>query len=115
MYQNKRDNFFAFLSKKEFPHGNETLHKSGFDNPLTNPDDDQLNRKRFINQIYPYLTNLEPEWSVRVGLLAPWGEGKTTVCRWIAKQAKKDGHIPVWFSPWSARTDAQLWVGFYTH
>lgn len=109
-----RDNFLGFFSENESTNANEILHKSGFDNPLTNPDDDQLNRKRFINQIYPYLTNLKPEWSVRVGLLAPWGEGKTTVCRWIAKQAEKDGHIPVWFCPWSARTDAQLWVGFYT-
>ena len=89
-------------------------HRIGFDNPLSDPDDDQLDRKRFINQIYPYLTSLESEWSVRVGLVAPWGEGKTTVCRWVAHQAVKDGHIPVWFSPWAARTDAQLWAGFYT-
>jgi len=89
-------------------------HRAGFDNPLSNPDDDRLDRKRFINQIYPYLTSLESGWSVRVGLLATWGEGKTTLCRWVAQQAVKDGHIPVWFSPWTARTDAELWAGFYT-
>ncbi|GAB4182124.1 MAG: hypothetical protein Tsb002_02950 [Wenzhouxiangellaceae bacterium] len=92
----------------------EIKYKSGFDNPLSDIAGDKLDRQRLINQIYPYLIDLEPEWSVRVGLLAPWGEGKTTVCQWIAQQAAKDGHIPVWFSPWSARTDAELWYGFYS-
>ncbi|MGB4057261.1 MAG: P-loop NTPase fold protein [Alphaproteobacteria bacterium] len=92
----------------------ETRYKAGFDNPLSDPDFDQLDRKRLISHIYSHLTNLEPEWSVRVGFLAPWGAGKTTICRWVASEAEKDGHIPVFFSPWAARTDGELWVGFYT-
>lgn len=89
-------------------------HREGFDNPLSDPDSDMLGRKKIVNQVYAHLTNLEPEWSVRVGLLAPWGEGKTTVCKWVASRAKKDGHIPVWYSPWSAKTDSELWLGFYS-
>lgn len=100
--------------KKDEQPNSPARYSDGYDNPLSDPDNDRLGRKRFINQIYPYLTDLESEWSVRVGLLAPWGEGKTTVCRWIAERAKKDGHIPVWLSPWAARTDAQLWAAFYT-
>ncbi len=102
------------LKKKKVLAPQKPPQKAGFDNPLSDPADDKLGRRKLINQIYPYLTNLEPNWSVRVGLLAQWGEGKTTICKWIAQQAIKDGHIPVWFSPWSARTDAQLWVGFYS-
>ncbi len=92
----------------------KSQHKPGFDNPLSDPDFDQLDRKRLISHIYSHLTNLEPEWSVRVGLLAPWGAGKTTICRWVASEAEKEGHIPVFFSPWAARSDGELWVGFYT-
>ncbi|MFH1158312.1 MAG: hypothetical protein V1721_05445, partial [Pseudomonadota bacterium] len=40
-----------------------------------------------------------------MGLIAPWGEGKTTVAEWVAAQAEKDGHIPVWYKPWMAKTD----------
>lgn len=85
----------------------------GFDNPLASPEMDLLGRRTLTQQVYSHLTNLEPEWSVRVGLLAPWGEGKTTVCNWIREKAKCDGHIPVKYSPWSAKTDSELWHGFY--
>lgn len=87
--------------------------REGFDNPLSSAEMDLLGRRFITQQVYSHLTNLEPEWSVRVGLLAPWGEGKTTVCRWIIERAKGDGHIPVIYSPWSAKTDSELWHGFY--
>jgi len=84
-------------------------YREGFDNPLSPIESDLLARQMVTNQVYAYLTNLNPEWSVRVGLIAPWGEGKTTVCRWVAARALKDGHIPVWWSnPWVAKTDAEL-------
>lgn len=88
--------------------------REGFDNPLASPEMDLLGRRTLTQQVYSHLTNLEPEWSVRVGLLAPWGEGKTTVCDWIIKKAKSDGYIPVKYSPWAAKTDSELWHGFYT-
>lgn len=104
----------VIFSRAQETKSQNDAHKAGFDNPLSDPDYDQLDRKRLIGSIYAHLTNLEPEWSVRVGLLAPWGAGKTTICRWVASEAEKDGHIPIFFSPWAARTDGELWVGFYT-
>lgn len=72
-----------------------------------------MGRRKFAEQIYAHLTNLEPDWSVRVGLLAAWGAGKTTICKWVVKKAENEGHIPIWFSPWSARTDDELSLKFY--
>ena len=89
------------------------VKRGGFDNPLFSAEMDLLERRFITQQVYSHLTNLEPKWSVRVGLLAPWGEGKTTLCHWIIEKAKRDGHIPVLYSPWSAKTDAELWHGFY--
>lgn len=87
--------------------------KDGFDNPLSDPAGDQLGRKRFAEQVYSHLTNLEADWSVRVGLLAPWGEGKSTVASWVAKRAEEEGHIVASYKPWAARTDAELMLGLY--
>ena len=87
----------------------------GFDNPLIDEKYDLLGREAVTNHVYSYLTNLDAEWSVRVGLIAPWGAGKTTIGEWVAARAIKEGHIPVWWrDPWTAKTDAELWLGFYT-
>ena len=88
--------------------------RKGFDNPLANFQLDLLDRRCITQQVYSHLTDLESEWSIRVGLLAPWGEGKTTICRWIIEKAKADGHIPVLYSPYSAKTDSELWFGLYS-
>ena len=37
---------------------------------------DLLGREAVTNHVYSYLTNLDAEWSVRVGLIAPWGAGQ---------------------------------------
>ena len=90
-------------------------NSNGFDNPLVAQKDDRLEREDVANHAYSYLTNLDANWSVRVGLIAPWGEGKTTISEWVAARAKTDGHIAVWWrNPWAAQSDAELWLGFYT-
>ena len=96
------------LNKKSLP------IREGFDSPVNKVEFDFLGRRRIANRIYSHLTDLDPDWSVRVGLIAPWGEGKTTVARWVADCAEQDGHIAVWWSnPWAAKTDAEIWFGLY--
>jgi predicted KAP-like P-loop ATPase len=106
----------AFWQPKQRNLGNkDDAPRAGFDNPLSDPHYDLLERKSVTNHVYAYLTEIDPKWSVRVGLIAPWGEGKTTIGEWIAERALKEGHIPVWWrDPWTANTDAELWLGFYT-
>jgi ABC-type Na+ transport system ATPase subunit NatA len=53
-----------------------------------------------------------PEWSVRIGVFAKWGEGKTTMLRFLEQMAVGESYIPVRFAPWSARTWDDLWVEF---
>jgi predicted KAP-like P-loop ATPase len=85
---------------------------SGFDSPLDELDDDRFDRRRLARQIYSLLTDLKADWSVRVGLFGAWGAGKTSIGLWVAKLAKIDGHIPIWFNPWSVRSLAELWTRF---
>lgn len=89
--------------------------QKGFDNPISDIKSDKLGRQPLMQQVYAHLTDLEPNWSVRVGLIAPWGEGKTTICNWIVNQAETDDHIVVQFSPWVAKTDKELWLNLYTN
>ncbi|MDP1752192.1 MAG: P-loop NTPase fold protein, partial [Reyranella sp.] len=58
------------------------------------------------------LTELPIDWSVRVGLLGKWGEGKTSVANWVARSAASDGHLVVWYNPWNVKSDSQLWIEF---
>jgi hypothetical protein len=104
----------AFWTRKK---GNE-LESSG-DTPATGFDkakelqvEDRLDRIRVSDRVFTLLTELPHEWSVRVGLLGSWGEGKTTVCNWIARRAQAAGHIVIWYNPWSARTLSAMWIDF---
>jgi hypothetical protein len=84
----------------------------GFDSALDRLEDDQLDRRRVARQIYAMLTDLSPEWSVRVGLFGSWGSGKTSIALWVKKLAEVDEHLPIWFNPWAVRTLGELWTAF---
>ena len=49
---------------------------------------------------------------MRVGVYGRWGEGKTSVLNFLQYFAKGDGHILVWFNPWSIRDRQELWNRF---
>jgi hypothetical protein len=75
----------------------------GYDQPTEN---DLLGRLPIIERIYDALISVPSDWSVRVALYAPYGEGKTSVCKVVAAMAERDGHGVMFFNPW-ADTDAR--------
>jgi len=85
---------------------------TGFDAPEENEEADRLDRRIVADRILSLLTEAPSDWSLRVGLLGEWGEGKTTVAKWVATRASKQGHVVVWYNPWSAHSEADLWFGF---
>lgn len=85
---------------------------TGFDKAMLDVSEDYLDRFGLAKQILTLLTDAPIDWSVRVGLIGQWGEGKTTVAHWVAQQAEAEGHLIVWLSPWDARSIEEMWVRF---
>lgn len=82
---------------------------AGYDAPQLKREDDFLDRWRFAAYLF---TIVRVEWSVRIGVFAKWGEGKTTVLRFLEQMAVREQFIPVRFSPWSAHSWDDLWAEF---
>lgn len=80
--------------------------------PLDDPANDRLGRGEFANRVYRLLIDCPPEWPVRVGLMGDWGEGKTTVARFVVRLARADGHLVVEYPVSTQRSIEDLWTGF---
>jgi hypothetical protein len=90
----------------------QTEIKKGFDAPKNKKEDDLLNRWRFAKEIYSIAKNTPEDWSVRIGIYAGWGEGKSTVLKFIENMANSDNHLSLFFNPWQFSTDEDLWENF---
>lgn len=84
----------------------------GYDQPVPDTKSDRLDRVRLSEHVLKLLTLLPEDFSIRVGIVGPWGDGKTTIARWASNAAESEGHLVVWFNPWSVRTADQMWVEF---
>jgi hypothetical protein len=88
--------------------------KVGYDAPPLERKDDVLGRWRLAGELFGIVRETPAEWSVRLGVFARWGEGKTTMLRFLERMALVENYIPVRFAPWAARTWDDLWVEFAT-
>lgn len=86
----------------------------GYDAPKLTRENDVLDRWRFAADLFTIVKDTPADWSVRIGIFAKWGEGKTTVLRFLEQMAVKERYLPVRFSPWSAHTWDDLWGEFAT-
>lgn len=100
--------------KKNSQLADATADMTGFDKAKESENEDRLDRVRIAERVFSLLTVLPPSWSVRVGLLGAWGEGKTTIGNWVSRRAKSAEHIVIWYNPWSARTLPGMWIEFAT-
>jgi hypothetical protein len=55
-----------------------------------------------------------PDWSVRIGIFGKWGEGKSTVLRFVETMQNGTGNIVFWFNPWAIQSLNDLWIDFGT-
>jgi KAP family P-loop domain len=81
---------------------------TGYDTPA-DASGDALERWPFARQVYRLLVDLPSDWSVRIGVHGEWGSGKTTVLNYVRNLAHEDNHVVVTLSPWTARTQEELW------
>lgn len=86
-------------------------HRPGYDAPRTTVEEDELDRWRIAAELVSIIRSTPPEWSVRVGVLGRWGEGKTSVLRFVEQQLQSDD-VVFWFNPSSLTSLNELWAEF---
>jgi hypothetical protein len=79
------------------------------DTPVTERHGDVLGRWGLAKSIFDLVNTVEDVSALRVGVYGGWGEGKTSVLRFVETQANQ-AQIPVcWFPVWAAQTPSELW------
>ncbi len=94
------------------------LHQStptfAADAPIADPALDRFGRWPFAERVAKILALRQDPSSLVVGLYGAWGEGKTTVLRFIERGLNSYGHVVcVWFNPWSHRDEGPLIRSFF--
>lgn len=88
------------------------LGAKGHDAPVEDRALDDYDRWPVASAISNVISASPAEWSTRVGLYGAWGDGKTTVLRFLARQQQEAGNIVVQYSPWGATTEEAVWTSF---
>jgi hypothetical protein len=83
------------------------------DRAIADRADDILGRWGIAKTIHDLIANTHTDSALRVGVYGSWGEGKTSVLRFVETLCTKS-EIPVcWFSVWSAQTQPDLWLALF--
>lgn len=91
------------------------------DYPILSATEDQLGRRPFADQIASTLRGVSAERGVVVGLMGPWGIGKTSLLNMVIERVKSEdakkgeGHARtvLQFNPWLFSGSAQLVSAFF--
>lgn len=84
------------------------------DAPIDDPALDRFERWPFAERVAKILASRQDPSSLVLGLYGAWGEGKTTVLRFIDRALKDYPHVVcVWFNPWRFRDEGHLIRSFF--
>jgi len=71
------------------------------DQPVSDPSQDLYSREAFADGLAKSIISLPRDDCYVIGLHGPWGDGKTSVLRFVEHSLKKDSSTVVaWFNPW---------------
>lgn len=71
------------------------------DQPVSHPSQDLYSRQAFADGLAKSIISLPRDECYVIGLHGPWGDGKTSVLRFVEHALKKDPSTEVaWFNPW---------------
>ncbi len=107
---------------KDAPHAVLAAHGGGQtnqpavrgDNPISTVTDDKLGRAPAATAFGDQILSLDPREGVVVGVLGPWGSGKTSFVNLARLELKKAGVDPLDFNPWMFSGAEQLVDAFFT-
>lgn len=83
------------------------------DNPIKNPEDDVIGRVAIAQKFAQHVLELDTTEGVVVGVIGPWGSGKTSFIN-LAQNEFKTKKIPILdFNPWMFSGTAQIVESFF--
>ena len=83
------------------------------DNPIKNPEDDAIGRVPTAQNFAQHVLALDTKEGVVVGVLGPWGSGKTSFIN-LARNEFEKAEVPILdFNPWMFSGAAQLVESFF--
>src|ERR1035441_8003958 len=80
------------------------LQTKSFESPVSLMSEDLLGRWRLAKDVYAVVSETPKDWSCRIGIYGKWGEGKTSLLRFVETQAQADGLISFWINPSQAES-----------
>jgi predicted KAP-like P-loop ATPase len=80
-----------------------------FESPVSLMNEDRLDRWRLAKDVFAIIQETPPDWSCRIGIYGKWGEGKTSLLRFVETQAQDAGLISFWINPSEAQDADDLW------
>lgn len=84
------------------------------DQPVTNTEDDRLNRAAFAKRIAGVLLGLPNGSGLVIGIHGPWGDGKTTVLNMLRADLERSAQtLIVEFNPWRFTDETAMLRGFF--
>lgn len=84
------------------------------DEPITQENEDLLDRKQFVNDLYNQIIKYPFSDSFVFGLYGRWGEGKTSSLNLLKNKLYQNDDVIVFeFDPWHFSSQAALIKGFY--
>lgn len=86
--------------------------QTGHDAPVWARAEDFYDRWPVATSISRIIATAPAEWSTRIGLFGPWGDGKTSVLNFLEQQQLRDGNIVIRYAPWGASTPEEVWKDF---
>src|SRR5690349_19629621 len=87
--------------------------KVAADNPITRPEDDALGRTKSAQSFAEQVLALDSTECVVVGVLGPWGSGKTSFVNLARKRLRQAGVTVLEFNPWMFSGADQLIQAFF--
>jgi predicted KAP-like P-loop ATPase len=83
------------------------------DNPIQSPEDDALGRAKSARSFAEQVLSLDSTEGVVVGVLGPWGSGKTSFVNLARGYLKESGITVLEFNPWMFSGAEQLVEAFF--
>jgi hypothetical protein len=85
------------------------LQTKSFESPVSLMNEDLLGRWHLAKDVYTVVRETPRDWSCRIGIYGKWGEGKTSLLRFVESQARSDGIVSFWVNPSHAENADDLW------
>jgi tetratricopeptide (TPR) repeat protein len=81
------------------------------DNPVLSRDDDWLNFDGFVQPLAERMIASLSNTPFTVGILADWGQGKSSVMRMLQLKLEVKHCPTIWFEPWKYNSREEVWKG----